>query len=192
MDITHAHRRRAASQPARVTGSVDVNMNHVRNGSTFGKRWDASFATTASRAATPRRRLAEGLRNELECSLIGTDIVLGLALDATRTDFARREGWARQAGFADEFSVTAEDLQALPDAFRLAYLGRLVRTLAGEVGLGNAHALGPNDRHLTPAGVIRLLCGITPSPDLATSNTGGEYDSALIEAPSSEGKTINE
>jgi hypothetical protein len=69
-------------------------------------------------------------------ALVGVEIVLGLATEATREAFWLWEEQADAAGYADEFALDSAQIEAMSDEWRLAYIARLLRTVALDVGIG--------------------------------------------------------
>jgi hypothetical protein len=72
---------------------------------------------------------------DLDGSIIDMETALRRAIEATRDDFQRWEQDAEAFGFADEFSLTSETVAELSPEWRLAYVARLLRTVALSYGV---------------------------------------------------------
>jgi hypothetical protein len=100
---------------------------------------------------------------------------LRLAMEATRNSFRRWEDEAEATGYVDEFSVSPSEADELSDRCRLAYVARLLRTLALSYGVctefGGKQFIGqeaPNSvaalvRGLNDISLIRLTTGDEPA-----------------------------
>jgi hypothetical protein len=71
------------------------------------------------------------------------ETALRLALEATGDAFLQWEQQAEARGYDDEFSLTYDDLAALSDEWRLAYVARLLRSLALAYGVSAGFDSGP-------------------------------------------------
>lgn len=60
---------------------------------------------------------------------------LWLGMEATVDAFWLWEEQAESAGYGDEFSIGAAELDEMPDEWRLAYVARLLRTMAMAIGV---------------------------------------------------------
>jgi hypothetical protein len=100
---------------------------------------------------------------DLDGSITDMEAALRLAMEATRGDFQRWEQHAESFGFADEFSLTPESVAELSPEWRLAYVARLLRTIAlsygvnTEFGLPASSLLGFADSEETLAALLRGL-----------------------------------
>jgi hypothetical protein len=85
---------------------------------------------------------------------------LRLALEATSPDFWRWEE-AAEANDVNEFCVTPYEVARMSDRERLAYVARLLRTIAGQYGLrtefGGSPGLGELVDDHSPAGLLQAV-----------------------------------
>jgi hypothetical protein len=92
---------------------------------------------------------------------------LRLALEATDHAFPHWETLAEDIGEEDEFSLTPEQVRDLSPQQRLAYLARLLRTLAltygVNAGFGDGTHIG-QEQPYTPAAILRGLNDISWTP----------------------------
>jgi hypothetical protein len=107
-----------------------------------------------------RARFAEFLDQspwgDIDRAIYAVEMSLRLLLDATREQFLMWEAEADARGFHDEFSLTPDEVRDLSDESRLAYVGRLVMSLALNYGLDSGRGIGEDDPH-TPAGSLHAL-----------------------------------
>jgi hypothetical protein len=92
---------------------------------------------------------------------------LRLALHATRHALALWDDVAESNRFADEFSLTAGQIEKLSPEWRLAYAARLIKSLALNYGLADfegARGAGGELGSETPAGILRGLNDIAWTP----------------------------
>jgi hypothetical protein len=88
------------------------------------------------------------------------------AMEATRDDFQLWEAQADAGGFEDEFALSANDVVKLLPEWRLAYVARLLRTLALMYGVSTdypdpeASLVFENDEQ-SPSGLLRGLNDIS-------------------------------
>ena len=104
---------------------------------------------------------------DIEHAILGIEIVLCLAMQATSEDFRLWEAEAEAAGYTDEFSVSNEDVAHMPIRWRLAYVARLLRTIALDFGVGTEFSglIGARrDDPDTLAPLLRSLCEIVTDP----------------------------
>jgi hypothetical protein len=100
---------------------------------------------------------------DLEPALIGVEYVLGLAMEATAEAFVLWEEHARERGYLDEFSLTGGDLAAMDADWKLAFIARLLRTAALDLGLPtefNNNSNGRRSQRGTLASLLIALCEI--------------------------------
>jgi hypothetical protein len=101
-----------------------------------------------------------------------------LALEATSSDFARWERDSESMGHYDEFSLTPDEVVALSDEWKLAYVARLLRSLALMFGVGTEfgnQVLVAEHEPLSPAG---LLCGLNDIACMPLTDTSPPDDGA--------------
>jgi hypothetical protein len=92
---------------------------------------------------------------------------LRLAMKATSEDFRRWESEADTAGFSSELSVDAYDVAQMSPDWRLAYVARLLRTVALAYGVGTEFGgkqLVGEEVANSPAGLLRGLNDISTFP----------------------------
>jgi hypothetical protein len=102
------------------------------------------------------------------CSM---ESALRLALEATVEDFWRWENEALELRLGDEFSLSKEEVEGLTPEFRLAYVGRLLRSLALCYGVQTEFGGGPlafEHHEGTPAALLRGLNDILAFPTTST------------------------
>jgi hypothetical protein len=102
------------------------------------------------------------------------ELTLRLALEATREAFLTWEDAAADSDFEDEFSLTPSQVQELSPDWRLAYVARLLRSLALSYGVSaefGGGALVGETRMATPAAILRGLNDISWLP--TTAEQGG-------------------
>ena len=104
---------------------------------------------------------------DVDNAICGLEDALRLALEATDAAFPHWETVAEDIGVEDEFSLTPDQVRDLSPHERLAYLARLVRTLAlnygVRAGFGDGTHIG--DEHpYTPAAILRGLNDISWTP----------------------------
>jgi hypothetical protein len=88
-----------------------------------------------ARAVALIHRMAWG---DMDYAIRDVETVLGLAMEATRAEFLRWEhelGPLFEAEGYDEFSVPATQVEEMSDGDKLAYVARLLRTLALSYGV---------------------------------------------------------
>jgi hypothetical protein len=113
-----------------------------------------------------QRRQAIALIEELpwgdvEAQIRDLEEALWRALEATCGDLLRWEARAEELGFQDEFSLSLEDVAALTPEWRLAYVARLVRSLALAYGVPERELGGsPSTLIEDPDSVAGLVRGI--------------------------------
>ena len=108
---------------------------------------------------------------DMENQIRGIDESLLLALQATASDFERWELEHGDVGFCDEFSLTSDEVAALPDEWKLAYVARLLRSLALSLGVGTEfgnQVLVAEHDECSPAGLLRGLNDISLMPVIET------------------------
>lgn len=95
------------------------------------------------------------------------DEALLRAMQATADDFQRWEVHADDMGYVDEFSLTPDDVARMSNEWKLAYVARLLRSLAGMFGVGTEFGdqvlVAEHDPH-SPAGLLRGLNDIASMP----------------------------
>jgi hypothetical protein len=109
---------------------------------------------------------------DIDNALRGMEEALRRAMEATRQEFQEWEQEfgprVEEVGF-DEFTLPAEEIEALPCGVKLAYVARLLRSLAMAYGVTtdyacvNALLVGDEDRY-TPAALLRGLNDIPWMP----------------------------
>jgi hypothetical protein len=116
------------------------------------------------------RELIEKLPwGDVDSALCGMEEALRLAMEATRDDFRYWEMHVEEAGFVDEFSLTPEEVAELSPEWRLAYVARLLRSLAMAYGVSTDYArneaglVGENNEY-GPAELLRGLNDISWMP----------------------------
>ncbi len=72
---------------------------------------------------------------DVEAQIRDFEDALGRALDATSEEFLRWEEHADGLGFHDEFALSSDDVSDLAPEWKLAYVGRLLRSLALAYGV---------------------------------------------------------
>jgi hypothetical protein len=98
---------------------------------------------------------------DFDGAICDVQLSLRLLLEATREALLMWEAEAEERGYEDEFSLTTDDVRNLTDEWRLAYVGRLIKSLALVYGLReNAREA---EAH-TPAGVLHRLNDISWMP----------------------------
>lgn len=103
---------------------------------------------------------------DIETSLVGVEVVLELALQVTHDDFLRWEDEGAVLGYGDELALDTLEVAAMPTEWRLAYVARLLRTLALDLGIGTEFSGKLGERRndadaLAP--LLRRLCAIATS-----------------------------
>jgi hypothetical protein len=121
----------------------------------------------------PALALLESLPwGDIDGHLVAMELVLRVALDLTAVDFElwEREGEVR---FGDEFSVTVDELEELPDEWKLALVARLLRTFAMMYGVSTDYVAGETnvgqETANTPAALLRGLNDIVQLPLLRSA-----------------------
>jgi hypothetical protein len=104
----------------------------------------------AARGGGPFAFLEELPWGDVDAHIGGFENALTRALFATAPDFPLWEHWG-ESRYVDEFSVSTERLAQMSEAWRLAYVGRLLRTMALFYGLATEFSGTPlgvrtNDR----------------------------------------------
>ena len=102
--------------------------------------------------------------DDIDAAIRDMETALRLALAATGEAFLIWEERADNAGFQDEFSLTPDQLEDLSLEWRLAYIARLLRSLALSYGIsaefGGGRLVG-EERSATPAAILRRLNDIS-------------------------------
>lgn len=101
------------------------------------------------------------------------DKSLLLAMEATAEDFLRWELHALDVGFVDEFSLTPDEIAGMSDEWKLAYVARLLRSMALMFGVGTEfgdRVLVADHDPRSPAGLLRGLNGSRFSSPLQLSH----------------------
>jgi hypothetical protein len=104
---------------------------------------------------------------DFDGAICGMEECLRLALEATRDAFLNWDLVARVNDFADEFSLSLGDVEDLLPEERLAYVARLLRSLALNYGVSTEFGKGPlvgEADAYTPAGILRGLNDISWTP----------------------------
>lgn len=100
---------------------------------------------------------------DVEGAIRTLEEALRLALEATVNDFQLWEDHADSEGFPDEFDLSQEQIDSLSDQWRIAYIARLLRSIALAYGV-SVYREGPLVGNTTPAsvgGVVRELNDIS-------------------------------
>ena len=100
---------------------------------------------------------------DVEGAIRDIELNLRLLLAATREPFRMWEAEADGRGFPDEFSLAEDDVRDLSDEWRLAYVARLIRSLALVYGVGEDPAVSDAEPD-TPAGILHGLNDISWTP----------------------------
>ena len=119
--------------------------------------------------------LAELPWADVDAAIRGMEECLRLALEATGESFRMREEGAEENGFGDEFSLTQTLLDEPSPEWPLAYVARLLRSLALNYGVSAEFGGGPLVREAaaaTPAAILRELNDISWIP-LTTEQHAG-------------------
>jgi hypothetical protein len=112
---------------------------------------------------------------DVDNAICGLEEALRLALEATDDAFPYWEMVAEDIGVEDEFELAPDQVRDLSLHDLLAYIARLVRTLAlcygVNAGFGDGTHIGEEDPH-SPAAILRGLNDIswtpsTPERDIA-------------------------
>jgi hypothetical protein len=104
---------------------------------------------------------------DVDNAICGLEETLQLALEATDYAFPHWKTVANDIGVEDEFSLTLDQVQDLSPEERLAYLARLVRSLALNYGVGAGFGDGSHvgeEHPYTPAAILRGLNDISRTP----------------------------
>jgi hypothetical protein len=106
---------------------------------------------------------------DLDDAIRGLELCLRRALEATREDFVRWEDGDFEQRFGDEFSLADAQVEELSSEDRLAYLARLLRSLALHSGVsavlgdGRGGLVGQEDAS-SPAALLRGLNDVAWTP----------------------------
>jgi len=104
---------------------------------------------------------------DVDGAICDMELSLRLALEATQEAFLMWEAAAEDNGFGDEFSLTPRQLRDLSPEWRLAYVARLLRSLALSYGVstefGGSSLVGEASG-ATPAAIVRGLNDISWMP----------------------------
>ena len=114
---------------------------------------------------------------DVEGAICGLEEALRLTLEATAEAFSSWDDVATDIGVADEFSLSHEQVQDLSPEERLAYVARLVRSLALNYGVNAGFGEGPlvgNESAESPAGILRGLNEISWMPLVDASTQSGK------------------
>ena len=98
---------------------------------------------------------------------IEVDESLLRAMQATSSDFEHWELHSEEMGFEDEFSLTSDDVANMADEWKLAYIARLLRSLALAFGVGTEfgdRVLVAEHYPSSPAALLRGLNDIACMP----------------------------
>jgi hypothetical protein len=123
---------------------------------------------------------------DMDNAIRDTETALRLAMDATRAEFLRWEEELgpefEREGIGDEFLVPAERVEEMSDGDKLAYVARLLRTLAISYGVDPGFGyLVPGESPLerydrlegaarsSPGGLLRDLLDVSWMPSAASS-----------------------
>lgn len=104
---------------------------------------------------------------DVDGAICGLEEALRLALEATDDAFTHWETVANDIGVEDEFSLAPDQVRDLSLEERLAYLARLVRSLALNYGVGAGFGDGTHvgeEHPYTPAAILRGLNDISWMP----------------------------
>jgi hypothetical protein len=97
---------------------------------------------------------------DIDYAIRGVEETLRVAIDATRAEFLRWEE-ELEPTLGDEFPVPAAQVEEMSDADKIAYLARLLRSLALQYGVTGR--LGEADDN-SPAALLRGLLDISWMP----------------------------
>jgi hypothetical protein len=97
---------------------------------------------------------------DMEMDIRALEDALRRSIEATRSDFLKWEAEAEGVGMTDEFAVPAEVVADLSPEWRLAYVARLLRSLAMAYGVSTDWEgrlpVTEEDKN-SPAGLLRGL-----------------------------------
>jgi len=129
-----------------------------------GARREAGVPRNARRLGEEQQSAALDLLGalpwgDLRCGMDTLEQAVRLGLAEPQTEFAlwMEEGEIR---FGDEFDLTPAELESLTEEWRMAYVARLLRTIALMIGMPTEFASGasvPGERPRTIMGVMRSL-----------------------------------